>query len=323
MLTLGLGVVILRPALSGSLIANQNCPQLMFLQLIPEIQRRTRGMRKLGKSCTTLAVAALLGMGLTTPAIAATPNPGDYPYKNAIGCGEEEDKIIAEAAKNGEEPDLDKNMNYNQFPVNIYNKSTKDDIDNMVQTLNMALFPESAYSEKENVPVKIVPGDIEKREIRICNELDEAVKVQAALTGINAVTPNNDFLTDFKFAGVPLAKINENKLDLIKEAEIAPHKSIIIPVEFEFVKDAKTRNVSKDRNLSEAAVRLSVTAWNDSVPKKEIPNNTGKSVVVPKENTGSNLVKTGVVVGGIVIVGVVVAIIFKKKKGKKAQGQDK
>ena len=261
--------------------------------------------------------------GVTTPAIAATPNPGDYPYKNAIGCGEEEDKIIAEAAKKGEEPDFDKNDD-KQFPVKIYNKSTKDDIDNMVQTLNMALFPESAYSEKGKVPVKIVPGDTEKREIRICNELDEAVKVQAALTGINAVTPNNDFLTDFKFAGVPLAKINENKLDLIKEAEIAPHKSIIIPVDLEFVKEAKSGNAIKDGELSEAAVRLSVTAWNDNVPKKEIPNNTGKSVVAPKENTGSNLVKTGVIVGGIVIAGFVVAIIVRKRKGSKVpeQGQD-
>ena len=85
-------------------------------------------MRKLGKSCTTLAVAALLGMGLTTPAIAATPSPGDYPYKNAIGCSEEDNKIIEEAAKNGEEPDFNKDAN-KYFDVNIYNKSTKDDID--------------------------------------------------------------------------------------------------------------------------------------------------------------------------------------------------
>lgn len=272
---------------------------------------------RIAKILTTIGAATMLTATMTVPAIAATPSPGDYPYKNAIGCSEEEDKIIEEAAKNGEEPDFDKNSNDKQFPVKIYNKSTKDDIDNMVQTLNMALFPESAYSEKQNVPVKIVPGDIEKREIRICNELDESVKVQAALTGINAVTPNNDFLTDFKLAGVPLAKINENKLDLIKEAEIAPHKSIIIPVDLEFVKEAKSGNAIKDGKLSEAAVRLTVTAWNDSVPKKEIPNNTGKSVVAPKENTGSNLVKTGAIIGTVGLLGVLftgIGLAVKKSR---------
>lgn len=282
------------------------------------VRRKLLIMKKnrIAKILTTIGAATMLTATMTVPAIAATPSPGDYPYKNAIGCIEEENKIIEEAAKNGEEPDFNKDVN-KYFDVNIYNKSTKDDIDNMVQTLNMVLFPESAYSEKQNAPVKIVPGDIEKREIRICNELDEAVKVQAALTGINAVTPNNDFLTDFKFAGVPLAKINENKLDLIKEAEIAPHKSIIIPVDLEFVKEAKSGNAIKDGELSEAAVRLTVTAWNDSVPKKEIPNNTGKSVVAPKENKGSNLVKTGAIIGTVGLLGVLftgIGLAVKKSR---------
>lgn len=270
---------------------------------------------RIAKILTTIGAATMLTATLTAPAIAVTPSPGDYPYKNAIGCSEEESNIAAEAYKKGVEPDFSGNLN--QFKVTIINKSTKDERGNMVQTLNMALFPESAYSEKQNVPVKIVPGDIEKRKIRICNELDEAVKVQAALTGINAITPNNDFLTDFKFAGVPLAKINENKLDLIKEAEIAPHKSIIIPVDLEFVKEAKSGNAIKDGKLSEAAVRLTVTAWNDSVPKKEIPNNTGKSVVVPKENTGSNLVKTGAIIGTVGLLGVLftgIGLAVKKSR---------
>lgn len=281
------------------------------------VRRKLLIMKKnrIAKILTTIGAATMLTATMTVPAIAATPGPGDYPYQQTIGCGEEENKITDEAYEKGMEPDFSK-LN-EQFTVDIIKKSSKEGSGNMVQTLNMALFPESAYSEKQNVPVKIVPGDIEKREIRICNELDEAVKVQAALTGINAVTPNNDFLTDFKFAGVPLAKINENKLDLIKEAEIAPHKSIIIPVDLEFVKEAKSGNAIKDGELSEAAVRLTVTAWNDSVPKKEIPNNTGKSVVAPKENKGSNLVKTGAIIGTVGLLGVLftgIGLAVKKSR---------